>query len=154
MWWLTHIRWPIFRARQNFPAVNIWTSSSERDQIYIRLSLSPSHAQKISWCSVDQEGHAEATSTENKRRGKVYRHHMTKRLPRVRLGVLVEKPLRMLVEKSLLVLVDKSLKLQVCLGCYPAISYIVQGDDADAAQSTARACNDCNLERCAVRKKV
>ena len=44
---------------------------------------------------MDQEGHAEAMSTEHKRTEKVYMHHITKGLSRVRLGVpvLVDKPL-------------------------------------------------------------
>ena len=54
-----------------------------------------------------QEGHAEVMSIEHKRTGKVYRRHMTKGLLRVRLGVLVNKSLRVLVDKAQLKSADR-----------------------------------------------
>ena len=44
---------------------------------------------------MDQEGHAEAKSTEHKRTEAVYRHHMTEALPRVRRGVVIDKSLKL-----------------------------------------------------------
>jgi hypothetical protein len=44
---------------------------------------------------VDQEEHAEAMSTEHKRTGKIYRHHITETLPRVRLGIVIDKSLEL-----------------------------------------------------------
>ena len=56
---------------------------------------------------------------------------MTKGLPRARLGVLVDKPLKLLVNKTLLkLLVDKSLKLLV-----DKLSRLISTNDAEAAYS-------------------
>ena len=60
---------------------------------------------------MDQEGHAEAMSIEHKNTGKVYRRHMIKGLPQVRLGLLVDKTFELVIEKTLQ-MIDQSLKLE------------------------------------------
>ena len=77
-----------------------------------------------------QEGHAEVMSTEHKSTGKVYRHHITKGLPRVRSGVLAGKSL-----------IDKTLKLQDRSVAIQLEAY--KCDDADAVQC---AINNCGAE--------